>query len=890
MNVCTIIAKNYVAHARVLARSLAEHQPESRLWTLVIDDFSRYIDPAQEPFEVLTTADIGCTPFTHMALRYSVLELSTAVKPWLLRHLMSVTGAPVTYLDPDIKIYGPIGRLDELAARHGIALIPHNSEPIPADGRKPSQIDIMIAGVYNLGYVSLAPTPEVDRLLDWWSDRLVRDCRVDPVWGYFVDQRWFDLAPGFLPDLAIVREPEYNVAYWNLHERRLEHDGGRYVADGRPLAFFHFSGFDPEHPLILSRHQNRIDVVEHPVLEQLLAKYAAEVMAEGHAVSRHWPYGYGALGDGTRRDEKLPDLYDEFAQEQDGDVASPFTLAGMRAFDGWLRQEAPGSPPGVNRVLARVYEERSDLRAAYPDLAGTDRSALLLWAQRYGRDEEPLLERVIPNGKAAPDRLAAPSVATEEHSAPLRPGAWGVNVVGDFRSELATGEIARRVVVALDEHGVPAAPILRPATAGVNEREYATAPPQDAPFPVNVICLAADVLPEFVNEVGQEFFAGRHSIGVWLWDVNRFPERLRASFSLVEEVWAPTTHVAAALEPLATVPVRTIPIPVRPSRGDLRASAAHGPHDAKFTFGTSLDGDAELGRQNPFGAIAAFRGAFAPGDGARLVLECTNAERDPASRAAIGEAAAGHPDIEVFAAGGVSATALCDCYVSLHRAEAFGIAMADAMWLGKPVIATGYSGNLDYMTAKNSYLVDHRLVEVGPGHDPYPPEAVWAEPDIDHAAALMRRVFDDQDAARRLGAAAAQDIRRTHSPEVVGEIIGRRLESIRAAGGARRAADPARSRPPALAKLPMRVRQGPLRAGRAGPARELLRKAVLRALGPYTSYQRALNAELVAGLEELNDAIADVRNEAAVERARHLAEIRRNERSLGSTELGSPPR
>src|SRR6201996_49172 len=259
LNVCTIIAKNYLAHARVLARSLKASAPEAKLWTLIIDDFERYIDPEREPFEVLTPSDVGCEQFTRMALRYSVLELSTAVKPWLLRHLMAQTGGPVTYLDPDIKVFAPLRRLDELAERHGLVLTPHNSEPIPADGRRPGQIDIMIAGVSNLGFVSLAPRPEIESLLDWWADRLLRDCRVDPIWGYFVDQRWFDLAPGFLSDLAIVRDPEYNVAYWNLHERRLTQDDGRYLVNGRPLAFFHFSGFDPDHPVSLSRHQNRTD-------------------------------------------------------------------------------------------------------------------------------------------------------------------------------------------------------------------------------------------------------------------------------------------------------------------------------------------------------------------------------------------------------------------------------------------------------------------------------------------------------------------------------------------------------------------------------------------------------------------------------------------------------
>ena len=235
MNVCTIIAKNYLAHARVLGRSLAATHPGSRLQTLVIDDFAGYIDPAHEPFDILTPEDVGCDPFVHMALRYSVLELSTAVKPWLLRHLLAQTGEPVTYLDPDIQVFGSLESLEERAAAHGVVLIPHNSRPIPQDGRRPSQVDVMIAGIYNLGYVSLAPGPEVEQLLDWWADRLRRDCRVDPTWGYFVDQRWFDLAPGFLSDLAIVRDPEFNLAYWNLHERALEHRDGD-LHGGRPPA------------------------------------------------------------------------------------------------------------------------------------------------------------------------------------------------------------------------------------------------------------------------------------------------------------------------------------------------------------------------------------------------------------------------------------------------------------------------------------------------------------------------------------------------------------------------------------------------------------------------------------------------------------------------------
>ncbi|HEY2216919.1 MAG TPA: hypothetical protein VGH21_05445, partial [Solirubrobacteraceae bacterium] len=257
MDICTIIAKNYAAQARVLARSFAEHHPDGRCSVLVIDDYDGYLDPATEPFEILTPEQIGCAEFEEMALRYDVLELSTAVKPWLLDHLLREGVEAITYLDPDIRVYSSLEQLDQLARAHGVVLTPHNTKPLPDDGERPNQIDILLAGVNNLGYVSLGAREEVDTLLRWWRERLLNDCRVDPLNGYFVDQRWFDLAPGLVSDHAIVRAPQFNLAYWNLHSRELEHDGEGYRVDGESLAFFHFSGFDPSSPDVLSRHQSR---------------------------------------------------------------------------------------------------------------------------------------------------------------------------------------------------------------------------------------------------------------------------------------------------------------------------------------------------------------------------------------------------------------------------------------------------------------------------------------------------------------------------------------------------------------------------------------------------------------------------------------------------------
>jgi glycosyltransferase involved in cell wall biosynthesis len=906
VEVCTIIAKNYVAHARVLARSLAEHNPDSRLWTLIIDDFDGYIEPQNEPFDVLTPADVRCGPFIHMALRYSVLELSTAVKPWLLRHLMSTTGAPVTYLDPDIKVYGSLARLDELADRHKTVLIPHNRIPIPADGRRPRQVDVMIAGAYNLGYLSIAASPEVDRLLDWWADRLQRDCRVDPVWGYFVDQRWFDLAPGFLTDFAIVRDPEYNVAYWNLHDRELSFDGERYLADGRPIAFFHFSGFDPDQPLVLSRHQDRASVADEPVLERLLAEYASEVNAAGHPISRTWPYGYGALGDGTPPDDALRELYDEYEEEHAGEVPSPFTLEGTRRFDAWLQQPAPGGPTGMNRVLARVYEDRADVRAAYPDAEGADRAGLLQWANTSGRREEQVLARVLDSEAGSSDRAVSidgdeqpspraeipgtPGLARPRSGDSLREGPWGVNLVGGYAGAGANSDVARGLVDLLDANGTPVLPLDNPVGVGQHmDGRYATSPPADAVFPVNLICVDDGRVSGFPGAAGADFFAGRYSIALWLWDEVPPPGGRRDLLSFLDEVWAPSEFVTGLLAPIVTVPLATIRLPVEPASVEPPSRAELGLTGDQFVFHCSLDAYGGFQRQNPLAAIDAFTRAFAVGDCACLLLSCP--VDDHQAQAVLRERAAGRPDIVVIgcAPGALERPALtrvADCYVSLHRLEAFGYPLAEAMWLGKPTIATSHGGNLDYMTHENSYLVEHRSESTaGAERQSGAPGVAWVQPSVDDAARVMREVLADRESAARRGEVAARDISRMYSSQSAWEDVERRLETIRATGRARRAYRPASAMPPSLAKLSLGIRHGPTEGaigGRGGRARRIAQRALLRAAGPYAAYQQAVNRELLAGVSEVLEALADARREALVDRALSMAEIRRVERQLRS--------
>src|SRR5262249_54136110 len=269
---------------------------------------------------------------------------------------------------------------------------------------------------------------------------------------------WMDLVPGLMPDYAVVRDPEFNVAYWNLHARGLDHDGQRYTVDGRPLAFFHFSGFDPDRPEQLSRHQTRIKLAERPVLAQICREYAADLEEGGHPTARAWPYRYGSLPGGVPFGPVLRALFRE--GEERGELhVSPYTDQGARAFLDWLVGRDELSPPGITRLLQGLHEQRADLQRTFPDLAGEDRLAYLKWARETGVHALGLPTELVSPAEPPPVARQSPQPpATRPQAVSPR----GVNVAGYFGTEIGIGEAARQIVCALDAVGLPALPLLAP--------------------------------------------------------------------------------------------------------------------------------------------------------------------------------------------------------------------------------------------------------------------------------------------------------------------------------------------------------------------------------------------------------------------------------------------
>jgi glycosyltransferase involved in cell wall biosynthesis len=858
MNICTIIARNYLAQARVLTRSFKQVHPDGNCTVLVIDDPSGYIDPAKEEFELLTIHDIGLPDAERMAAFYDVMELSTAVKPWLLRTLLDRPEVDsVSYLDPDVRVFSSLQKIEDEALEHGIVLTPHFTLPLPRDGKKPSEEDILMAGTYNLGFIGLGAGQSADELLAWWSERLESDCVNEPEEGYFVDQRWIDLAPGFWPDLFLLRETTYNIAYWNLPRRVLETDGDGYRVDGEGLRFFHFSGYDPRRPRELSKHQTRVRMSSDPALVRICDEYGAALRECGYEEAATWPYGWDRTANGLKIDRIARGLFRD-GVETGRFEESIFTDAGAEKFKDYLTETVVGHGEAeIGRYAAVLWESRPDLREAYPDLNGPAASGFLEWLHVFGPETGVSQELLTPGSEA---REAAPTARPGPVSKPTEEAlAPGVNVVGYISSERGVGEVARQVLAALRLREIPAAEIDAPTDPAAIATELADLPSRTHPYDYNLICVNADMLPAVAAGLGPRFFDGRRTAGLWFWEVSEFPEYWLRSFDDVDEVWVATSHIAEALRPLTEKPVRTVRVPLTPGPAAEMTRAELGMPEG-FAFLFVFDYRSVFRRKNPLGLVQAFKDAFQPGEGPSLVIKSICGDEFPADRAQLVEAAADRPEIHlleetVSAEAKNAMIASCDCYVSLHRSEGLGLTMAEAMYFGKPVIATAYSGNLDFMTPENSFLVPYADVEIGPDADPYPPTGKWAEPDLDFTARTMREIVADPAEADRRARRAAIDIRHTHSPEAAAASIEARVAEGRTdelIDRLRTAASPQRDHLRHLVAF-----GGPPVDRRSKQLRDTAKRAYLRLLRPYLAYQTEVNASGAQALDETTAAIRE---------------------------------
>lgn len=431
-------------------------------------------------------------------------------------------------------------------------------------------------------------------------------------------------------------------------------------------------------------------------------------------------------------------------------------LAWLRGQD-WLRRAYRALPRRVREGALELLTRRLRARTRFPRTAA--------W-------------------QAWQPRVRTPVVRAQPADANLP----GVNILGYIHGQFGLAEAARGYARALLDHGVPVA--LRDIDLDLphawDDHALDAYIDNTVPHPVSILFVNPDFQERALQDIGRARLEGRYLIACWFWELETLPAAWMPALAQVDEVLVATAFVEQAVMRVTDKPVLRVPMPLGTIEDSGLQRADFGLPEDAFVFLVTFDFSSRMERKNPAAAIQAFRAAFPPERrDVRLLVKSSNGYRFPHWIKQIFDLAHGDDRIilrdDVIDRAHLNALQrCCDAYVSLHRAEGFGMGLAECMAIGKPVIATAWSGNMEFMDRASAALVDYTLVPVREGEYPGGEGQRWADADVAQAATWMRRLADDRAAAAALGEAGRQHVQAVLSAEAAATHIIERLDDLRA--------------------------------------------------------------------------------------------------------------
>lgn len=361
---------------------------------------------------------------------------------------------------------------------------------------------------------------------------------------------------------------------------------------------------------------------------------------------------------------------------------------------------------------------------------------------------------------------------------------FGVNISGYINKQFGLGEGVRSTVRSVDASGVPYVLNdfkieLSKQILDSNELEIS----KENPFAINIVQINPDLLFSAFKNAGPEYFKNRYNIAYWAWELEEFPDVYKDSIALFDEIWVPSSFCAEAISKMSAGPVLKFFHSIEIDNPTLTRADLGMPED-RFVFFTMFDYNSSIHRKNPMATIEAFEKAFGKDNPeVLLIIKSSISTEFPEEKAMLLSKISGNKSIvlieEILDKNTLySYMNCCDCFVSLHRSEGFGLTMAEAMYLGKPVIATAYSANSEFLNINNSFPVKYSMVETGDHYAFVGGKGFWANADTDDAAKKIKFVFENQDETAKISAKGKETAHTILSPKFIGEKMEKRLQFI----------------------------------------------------------------------------------------------------------------
>lgn len=626
--ILTISAANDIHRVRNFMSSARQHHPVTALFWCAYA-LRRDIAPDHESrdYTTIATDELGIADLVNPSFWYPVVDGSTFIKPYCFRRIFhAFNKSRVLFFDNDIMLFQPMDTLFALLSNHTFVLTPHILQPAPDDGKKVSDLDIVSAGTFNLGFIGLSHTAAGAAFLTWWQRKLYDQGFIDPPRGMMNDQKWVDMVGALFGGVHIVRDPTYNAAYWNIHERGHAiafHSASSVTLEGRPLHFYHFSGYDYRTPDVLSRHQDRYTFADVPNLKPLFAYYGGRVKRYREQLGSVADEPFATFDNGVRVGARVKKFFALAPPSFRDSVGNPFHTAPANGtyftyLDFVIDNACDGSRYVSNLLLVAAYtcphliSYRANLCSSAYDVKAAYRDAMVCLDLRD-------------------TQLLRWSLARQRFRRVRMPAQYDVVFVGYMTGSFGVAQGGRMLAKALAAAGTSVKHVtLHSSVHAVSDDRMVDVRPATRPGTFNVFHVNADqaetTSASFWARFAPENALHSFNLGVWYWELEDFPADLwPGATTNLTEVWVASSFVERAVAAKSTVPVYRFvpPFPVAaPGRFSLRKRVGLKPSTTLFFF--NFDYHSYHRRKNPDGVVAAFAQAFGAGDDVALVVKAAH--------------------------------------------------------------------------------------------------------------------------------------------------------------------------------------------------------------------------------------------------------------------------